>query len=118
MNRAERESDAKITCTTCDALCCRLTVILGKEDSVPAHLTTHQAGGLRVMAKDQDGWCVALDGQKMNCRIYASRPAVCRSFAVGGPYCRAERDEHAQQTARLIEMKLIGGTRHDGTKAY
>ena len=118
MNHAEREGNAKIACTTCDSLCCRLTVILGKEDSVPAHLTIHQVGGLHVMAKDQDGWCAALDGKNMKCRIYASRPIVCRSFAMGGPYCRAERDEHAKQSARLIAMKLIGETSHDGNKAH
>ena len=106
MNRIERETRAKITCSTCDALCCKLTVVLGEKDSVPAHLTTYLPGGLHVMAKDQEGWCVALDGQHMQCRIYASRPTTCRSFVMGGPYCRAERDEHAQQDARMIALQL------------
>jgi Fe-S-cluster containining protein len=59
------------------------------------------------MAKDQEGWCVALDGLHMQCRIYASRPTACRSFVMGGPYCRAERDEHARQGARTIALQLI-----------
>jgi Fe-S-cluster containining protein len=103
MNRVEREKRAKITCATCDALCCQLTVVLDEKDDVPAHLTTHLPGGLHVMAKDQEGWCVALDGLHMQCRIYASS----RSFVMGGPYCRAERDEHARQGARTIALQLI-----------
>lgn len=107
MNRAEREKVAKITCASCDALCCQLTVVLGAGDAVPPHLTTRLPSGLHVMSKDEDGWCVALDGQHMNCRIYDSRPAICRSFVMGGPYCRAERDEHAKQIARTIASQLI-----------
>jgi len=106
MNRMEREKVARITCATCDALCCQLTVVLGERDAVPAHLTTRLPSGLHVMAKDEDGWCVALDGQQMNCRIYDSRPIVCRSFVMGGPYCRAERDEHARQGDRTIALQL------------
>lgn len=106
MNRLEREKKAKISCASCDALCCQLTVVLEARDAVPAHLTTRLPGGLHVMAKDEDGWCVALDGQHMNCRIYDSRPIVCRSFVMGGAYCRAERDEHARQSDRTIALQL------------
>lgn len=106
MNRLEREKKARISCASCDALCCQLTVVLGGGDAVPAHLTTRLPGGLYVMAKDEDGWCVALDGQQMKCRIYDSRPAVCRSFVMGGPYCRSERDEHARQNHRTIALQL------------
>ena len=28
----------------------------------------------------------------MRCTIYEDRPGVCRKFAMGGPYCRDERD--------------------------
>jgi Fe-S-cluster containining protein len=106
MNRGEREKNARITCATCDALCCQLTVVLGENDAVPAHLTTQLPSGLHVMDKDEDGWCVALDGQRMQCRIYASRPTACRSFVMGGPYCRAERDERVQRNDRTITLEL------------
>jgi Fe-S-cluster containining protein len=106
MNRVEREKRAAITCTSCDALCCQLTVVLEANDAVPAHLTTRLPSGLHVMAKDEDGWCVALDGQHMNCRIYDSRPTVCRSFVMGGPYCRYEREEHARKIDRSIALQL------------
>ncbi len=104
MNRMAREARNAIRCTACEAVCCRLTVVLGEEDSVPAHLTTHLPGGLHVMARDPEGWCVALDGVRMNCRIYDTRPTVCRSFVMGGPYCSAVRDEYA---ARDIETTLV-----------
>ncbi|WP_235504209.1 MULTISPECIES: YkgJ family cysteine cluster protein [Stenotrophomonas] len=99
------QTPTAVHCTSCDAVCCRLTVVLGSEDSVPAHLTT-RLHGLPVMARDPEGWCVALDGQRMNCRIYASRPAVCRSFVMGGPYCKAVREEYAHPGSRTIESTL------------
>ena len=93
-------------CARCDAVCCRLTVVVQPEDHIPHHLTTTLPGGLRTMAKDEDGWCVALDGARMNCGIYESRPDVCRRFAMGGPYCRAVRTEYAEERARQIELIL------------
>ena len=92
-------------CTQCDAVCCRLTVVLQPEDNIPSHLATYQ-GGLRVMARDEDGWCVALDGARMNCGIYESRPSVCRRFVMGGPYCNALREEYAEERTRGIELVL------------
>ncbi|MCF7751186.1 YkgJ family cysteine cluster protein [Bacillus subtilis subsp. subtilis] len=76
-------------CSSCDAQCCRLTAVLGASEQVPAHLTIEMPGGLRAMAKGEDGWCVALDRVRMNCGIYDDRPLVCRRFKMGGPYCRA-----------------------------
>lgn len=78
-------------CAACDAVCCRLTVVLQPDDDIPAQLTTHLADGLHVMARAEDGWCVALDRTHMNCSIYASRPAICRRFVMGGAYCNAIR---------------------------
>ena len=98
-------SRARVRCTSCDAVCCRLTVVLGSDDDVPPHLTT-RLGGRHVMARDEEGWCVALDGQKMNCRIHASRPAICRAFVMGGPYCRAVRDEYANTESHSIALTL------------
>jgi Fe-S-cluster containining protein len=59
------------------------------------------------MAKDKDGWCVALDKLQMKCSIYASRPITCRSFVMAGPYCRAQREEHVSQSVRAIEIEII-----------
>ena len=70
--------DASIACGDCDAVCCRLTVVLMPEDSVPAHLTARSMHGPDVMARDEDGWCVAVDPSRMNCSIYEQRPAICR----------------------------------------
>ena len=56
-------SRARVRCTSCDAVCCRLTVVLGSDDDVPPHLTT-RLGGLHVMARDEEGWCVALGRAK------------------------------------------------------
>lgn len=106
MSCKQQEREDRITCATCDALCCHLTVVLGEKDSVPAHLTSLLPSGLHVMAKDQDGWCMALDGRQMKCRIYADRPTACRSFVMGGPYCRAEREDHARPSGHSIALKL------------
>ncbi len=97
---------AAISCSRCDALCCQLPVVLQAGDTVPPHLTSQLPGGLRVMARDPDGWCVALDGQRMECRIYDSRPATCRAFAMGGSACRAVRAEQQQRYERAIALEL------------
>ncbi|GAA5077290.1 YkgJ family cysteine cluster protein [Lysobacter panacisoli] len=94
-------------CTECDAVCCRLTVVLQPEDRVPSHLTTRTPENLLVMAHDEDGWCVAMDGARMNCGIYETRPAVCRRFVMNGPYCRAIRIDYADECARAIELTLV-----------
>lgn len=89
----------KAKCSACDAVCCRLTVVLQESDHIPEHLTTHLAHGLHVMAKDEEGWCVAMDGARMNCGIYETRPSACRRFVMDGPYCRAVRAEHDEHYA-------------------
>ena len=53
----------------------------------------------RIMARDEEGWCVALAGARMCCSIYEGRPEVCRRFAMDGPYL--PRDPHRlHRTAR------------------
>lgn len=93
-------------CTTCEAVCCRLIVVLTSEDNVPPHHTTYLPNGLHVMARDEDGWCVAMDRTHMNCGIYANRPDTCRRFAMGGPYCNAIRSDYAKQRSRSIDITL------------
>jgi len=98
--------DPDVSCTACDAVCCRLTVVLLPDDRVPYHLTDRDAKGLPVMARGEDGWCAALDHTHMCCSIYEQRPAICRKFAMGGAYCRSERaryrDRHAAIALRVV----------------
>ena len=95
-----------VSCRNCDAVCCRLTVVLQPEDRIPGHLTAYTDAGLHVMARDEDGWCVAVDPANGMCSIYEGRPDVCRRFAEAGPYCRSIRSEHADRLARGIPLAL------------
>ena len=61
------------------------------DDDVPAAMTETDAWGGQVMARGEDGWCVALDRASMLCRIYAIRPTLCREFEVGADDCLTER---------------------------
>ena len=98
--------DRTVQCSACDAACCRLTVVLMPGDNVPERLTTHTEAGLHVMDRDEDGWCVAVDSARMCCSIYETRPAICRKFAMGGPYCREIRADLADRYAREIPLTL------------
>jgi uncharacterized protein len=104
MNAVVREKG--VHCSRCDALCCRLTVVLFEEDAIPAHLTERNAQGVTVMARDADGWCVALNNAQMNCGIYETRPTICRKFAMAGPYCRDVRAESAR-TQHAVPIALV-----------
>jgi Fe-S-cluster containining protein len=85
----------KIHCSRCDAVCCRLTVVILPGDSIPSHLTAFTDHGLEVMARDEDGWCVANDRATHGCTIYETRPQLCRKFVMGGPACREVRSDYA-----------------------
>jgi len=80
--------DPGVSCSACDAVCCRLTVVVMPEDDVPRHLVERTSMGLDVMARDEEGWCVAMDHSRMCCSIYDQRPGICRKFAMGSAYCR------------------------------
>ena len=98
--------EADAGCDRCDAVCCRLTVVLQEDDRIPLHYTTRTAAGLHVMARDEEGWCVAVDGARMRCSIYESRPQVCRRFVMAGPYCREVRADYRDRNARGIPLQL------------
>ena len=100
---------ATADCGRCDAVCCRLTVVVQPEDGIAEHLTTITDHGLRVMARDEDGWCVAVDSARLCCSIYDARPDVCRRFEMGGPYCDAVREDYSRGGLRLIDSTLIEG---------
>ena len=111
MNTASDSSieriDAAVRCADCAAVCCRLTVVLLPGDSVPAWLTDSDERGLEIMAKGDDGWCVALDRHSMRCTIYERRPQICAEFAMAGVYCRDERDEWFGKSATSLPITVI-----------
>lgn len=104
--RRRRRRGAKAHCDRCDALCCRLTVVVFEEDDVPAPLTERNAQGVRVMARGGDGRCVALDAATSRCGIYATRPSQCRRFAMAGPYCLSVRALE-RDAARTLSITLL-----------
>jgi len=87
--------DPTVSCSNCEAVCCRLTVVIDDSDQVAEHLIVRGENGVDTMAHGKDGWCIALDRRNKCCSIYSSRPSVCRKFAMGGGYCRFEREKFA-----------------------
>lgn len=85
--------DSPIVCATCNACCCRLEVLLITDTGVPECYVDSNEWGARVMARLDDGWCVALDRDSFRCTIYKQRPLICRDFEMGGDECRAARIE-------------------------
>ncbi|MDQ3204930.1 MAG: YkgJ family cysteine cluster protein [Pseudomonadota bacterium] len=93
--------DTNVSCSSCDAVCCRLTVVVMPEDLVPRHLVERGEHGVDTMARGEDGWCAALDPVNMCCSIYSQRPSVCRKFAMGSAYCRDERENYRHHYASI-----------------
>ncbi len=87
--------DPGVQCARCDAVCCRLTVMLSPGDRVPPALVDLDEFGIEVMGKNEEGWCIALDQHHMRCGIYAQRPTACRDFEMGAESCRLERKAYA-----------------------
>jgi Fe-S-cluster containining protein len=86
-----RSIDPGVQCNRCEAVCCRLTVVLLPGDHVPGWLVHRDGRGLETLAKSADGWCAAVDPRTFRCTIYDERPAICRKYAMGSPSCRDER---------------------------
>jgi Fe-S-cluster containining protein len=103
----DRDIDPDVSCSACDAVCCRLTVVVMPEDTVPRHLVERTPQGLDVMARDEEGWCVAVDHRHMCCGIYDQRPGICRKFAMGSAYCRSEREIYREHVGRGIPLTVI-----------
>lgn len=99
--------DPGVSCQACDAVCCRLTVLVMPDDRVPRHLVDRTPEGLEVMAHDEEGWCVAVDHRHMHCSIYDLRPAICREFAMGSAHCREERAAYRDLVARGIPLTVV-----------
>ncbi|MEP7098225.1 MAG: YkgJ family cysteine cluster protein [Dokdonella sp.] len=100
--------DHSVSCSRCDAVCCRLTVVLQPDEVVPAQFVGQDERGVRIMARGVDGWCSALDRERMCCGIYEQRPSVCRKFAMGSAYCRDERAKYTtQMSAKSIPLRVM-----------
>ena len=99
--------DPQVQCSSCDAVCCRLTVIVMPEDKVPRGYVAIDDHGLEVMAQGDDGWCVALDSLKMCCSIYELRPEACRHFVMGAADCLDEREAYRTRYPASIPHVLI-----------
>lgn len=92
--------DPSVACNRCEAVCCRLTVVVMPDDDVPRQFLARDAAGMQVMARGEDGWCAALDRTHMRCGIYERRPDVCRRFTMGAGYCRAVREDFRRDPPR------------------
>ena len=88
--------NSEVSCDNCQACCCRLEVMLISETGVPHYYIEENEAGNSVMARLEDGWCVALDRNTMKCTIYDKRPWVCREFTTGDYECIVERRENLQ----------------------
>lgn len=80
-----------ISCSNCEACCCRLEVLLMGDDEVPVEMSAEDPWGGWVMRRLDDGWCAALDRATMKCTIYEHRPLICRDYEMGDSDCLAER---------------------------
>lgn len=80
-----------VTCSSCEAKCCRLEVMLITDTGVPKKYIEYDNWGGMVMSRLDDGWCAALDRATMLCSIYENRPLICREFEMGSYECLSER---------------------------
>ena len=80
-----------VSCSTCQASCCRLEVMIITDTGVPAEHISVDQWGAETMLRLDDGWCSAIDRDTFMCSIYANRPLICREFEMGSYECRQER---------------------------
>lgn len=83
--------DQEITCSNCQACCCRLEVMIITDTGVPDKHIAVDYWGSETMLRLEDGWCSALDRETLKCTIYENRPLICREFEMGSYECRNER---------------------------
>ena len=84
-------SKTEISCSNCQACCCRLEVMIITDTGVPdVHISVDQWGA-ETMLRLNDGWCSALDRETFKCSIYENRPVICREFEMGSYECSNER---------------------------
>ncbi|WP_137191673.1 YkgJ family cysteine cluster protein [Stenotrophomonas rhizophila] len=91
-------------CRRCDAVCCRMSVTVMPDDNVPSYLLDTDEAGRTVMARNDEGWCAAIDPYHLRCTIYSQRPAICRQFDMGGDDCRLVRQDYRRQQNDLSTL--------------
>ncbi len=84
-----------VSCSKCEAICCRLEVLLLADVGVPEQFVEFDEWGGGRMHRLDDGWCAALDRNTMNCTIYDRRPFICRELDMGGDECLSIREDYA-----------------------
>ncbi|MCT7940975.1 YkgJ family cysteine cluster protein [Shewanella holmiensis] len=82
-----------VSCSNCQACCCRLEVMIISETGVPKQYIEFDKWGGETMLRLSDGWCSALDRETMMCTIYENRPWICREFEMGSYECVTQRAE-------------------------
>ncbi|MCB5160848.1 YkgJ family cysteine cluster protein [Marinomonas algarum] len=83
-------SATPVTCSHCQAACCRMEVMMITDTGVPEeHIVTDEWGGETLRRLD-DGWCSAVDRETFRCTIYENRPWICREFEMGSYECEDE----------------------------
>jgi len=85
---------AEISCSNCQACCCRLEVMIISDTGVPDEYIARDEWGSETMHRLEDGWCAALDRNTLMCGIYEQRPWICRAFEMGSYECITEREEN------------------------
>ena len=84
---------AEVSCSNCQACCCRLEVMILTDTGVPDRYVAVDKWGAETMLRLDDGWCAAVDRETFMCTIYDRRPLVCREFDMGSYECEVERSE-------------------------
>jgi Fe-S-cluster containining protein len=84
-------SNNEISCSNCQACCCRLEVMIISDTGVPEDYIEYDQWGGQTMLRLQDGLCVAVDRETGMCTIYENRPWICREFEMGSYECLDER---------------------------
>jgi len=88
---AETSSETEVSCSNCQACCCRLEVMIISDTGVPDVHVSVDKWGAETMLRLDDGWCSALDRETFLCSIYENRPLICREFEMGSYECINER---------------------------
>ncbi|AXY01133.1 YkgJ family cysteine cluster protein [Vibrio alfacsensis] len=84
---------SNVSCSNCQACCCRLEVMIISGTGVPDKFIKRDQYGGETMLRLDDGWCAALDRDSLMCSIYENRPWICREFEMGSGECMDERDK-------------------------
>ena len=88
---AETSSETEVSCSNCQACCCRLEVMIISDTGVPDVHVSVDKWGAETMLRLDDGWCSAIDRETFMCSIYENRPLICREFEMGSYECINER---------------------------